>query len=45
MTQLSDYGWKQSFSYAGRLRENVWSESLLSLFKKEIVHSRFYPNN
>jgi len=27
MTQVSDYGWKQSFSYVGRPGDNAWSES------------------
>jgi len=43
MTQVSDYGWKQSFSYVGRPGDNAWSESFFSILKKEIVHWRFYP--
>ena len=42
MTQVSDYGWKQSFSYVGRPGDNAWSESF-SILKKEIVHWNFYP--
>ena len=43
MTQVSDYGWKQSFSYVGRPGDNAWSESFFSILKKGIVHLRFYP--
>ena len=43
MTQVSDFGWKQSFSYVGRPGDNAWSESFFSILKKEIVHWRFYP--
>ena len=41
--QVSDYGWKQSFSFIGMPGDNAWSESFFSVLKKEIVHWRFYP--
>ncbi len=43
MKKVSDYGWKQSFSYVGRPGDNAWSESFFSILKKEIVHWRFCP--
>ena len=43
MKKVSEYGWKQSFSYVGRPGDNAWSESFFSILKKEIVHWRFYP--
>lgn len=43
MKQVSDYGWKQSFSYVGKPGDNAWSKSFFSVLKKEIVHWRFYP--
>ena len=45
MKQVSDYGWKQSFSYVGKPGDNAWSESFFSVLKKEIVHWRFYPTH
>lgn len=41
--QISNYGWKQSFSRLGTPGDNAWSESFFSILKKEIVHWRFYP--
>lgn len=43
MKQISDFGWKQSFSAVGKPGDNAWSESFFSILKKEIVHWRFYP--
>ena len=38
MKKVSEYGWKQSFSYVGRPGDNAWSESFFSVLKKESVH-------
>ncbi|NCC62598.1 MAG: IS3 family transposase [Verrucomicrobiae bacterium] len=43
MTQISDYGWQQSFSRVGKPGDNSWSESFFSILKKEIIHWHFYP--
>ena len=43
MKQVSNYGWKQSFSFVGKPGDNAWSESFFSILKKEIVHWKFYP--
>jgi len=43
MTQITDYGWQQSFSRVGKPGDNSWSESFFAILKKEIIHWRFYP--